>query len=272
MRIADLFDVTGHVALVTGGSSGIGFACAEVLAANGARLCIVGRDAGHLEAAAKQLSALSEEVMTEVADAADSAAMADVVGRVLDRFGRLDIAFLNAGIGGGPAVVDVAGARNPAGAVESLDDRVWYGFIENDLTSVFASLKAVVPPMRRQRSGSIVVTTSVAAVKTEAFVSTAYQAAKAGAAHLIHQVALELARDNVRVNAMAPGAMLTNVGGGRMADPAVRRQFTTANAMGRVADPREIQGLALFLASPASSYVTGAQLLIDGGASVGHID
>ncbi|MGA8433951.1 MAG: SDR family NAD(P)-dependent oxidoreductase, partial [Methyloceanibacter sp.] len=89
--------------------------------------------------------------------------------------------------------------------------------------------------MRAQRSGSIVVTTSVAALKTENFVCTPYLAAKAGAAHLARQVALELAKYNVRINAMAPGAFLTGIAGGRMADPEVHKRFSTANPMGRMA-------------------------------------
>ena len=126
--------------------------------------------------------------------------------------------------------------------------------------------------MRAQRSGSIVVTTSVAALKTENFVCTPYLAAKAGAAHLARQVALELAKYNVRINAMAPGAFLTGIAGGRMAYPEVHKRFSTANPMGRMARPDEIKGLALFLASPASSYVTGAQFTIDGGGSLGLAD
>jgi NAD(P)-dependent dehydrogenase (short-subunit alcohol dehydrogenase family) len=137
---------------------------------------------------------------------------------------------------------------------------------------VFVSLKCVVPVMRAQRSGSIIVTTSVAAVKAENFVCTAYLAAKAGAAHLVRQVALELAGSNIRVNAIAPGSFVTGIGGGRMADPAVQKRFAAANPMGRMAMPDEIKGLALFLASPASSYMTDAHLTIDGGGSLGLAD
>jgi NAD(P)-dependent dehydrogenase (short-subunit alcohol dehydrogenase family) len=126
--------------------------------------------------------------------------------------------------------------------------------------------------MRKQRSGSIVVTTSVAALKVENFVCTPYLVAKAGAAHLVRQVALELAKDNIRVNAMAPGSFLTGIGGGRMAAPEVQKRFAAANPMGRMAVPDEIKGLALYLASPASRYMTGAQLAIDGGGSLGLAD
>ena len=272
MKITELFRVDGQGAVVTGGASGIGYACAEVLADNGANVCIVDRDVDKLEEARARLTALSPRVIAKAADVTDLGAMRQAVAHAVETFGRLDIAFVNAGIGGGPGFLDMHGDRNPGGAVENLDDKFWYGHVNSNLTSVFVSLQAVVPPMRARRGGSIVVTTSVAALKTENFVCTAYLAAKAGAAHLVRQVALELARDNVRVNAIAPGSFLTGIGGGRMAQPDVQKRFAAANPMGRMATPDEIQALALFLASSASSYMTGAQLTIDGGGSLGLAD
>jgi NAD(P)-dependent dehydrogenase (short-subunit alcohol dehydrogenase family) len=272
MKIAEIFRVDGQAALVTGGASGIGYACAEVLADNGAKVCILDRDAPTLAQAQARLLALSPDVIAKQADVTDATAMREAVASVVDTFGRFDIAFLNAGIGGGPGFLDMRGHRNPDGAVENLDDKFWYGHVNGNLTSVFVSLQAVAPIMRAQSSGSIVVTTSVAALKAENFVCTAYLAAKAGAAHLVRQVALELACYNVRVNAIAPGAFLTGIGGGRMAALEVQKRFATANPMGRIARPDDIQGLALFLASPASSYVTGAQFTIDGGGSLGPAD
>ncbi|MGA3306997.1 MAG: SDR family NAD(P)-dependent oxidoreductase [Xanthobacteraceae bacterium] len=271
MKISELFSVAGRTALVTGGASGIGHACAEVLAENGAKVCIADRDAAKLRESAERLARFGD-IMAQTADATDIEQMQRVIAKTIERFGRLDVAFINAGIGGGPGFLDMAGRRNPDGAVENLDDRFWYDHIANNLTSVFVSLKCIVPPMRAQRSGTIIVTTSVAALKVENFVCTPYLVAKAGAAHLMHQVALELAKYNVRLNAMAPGSFLTGIGGGRMADPEVQKRFSAANPMGRMARPDEIKGLALFLASPASSYVTGAQLAIDGGGSLGLAD
>jgi len=272
MRIAELFNVDGRVALVTGGASGIGLACAEVLAENGAKVCLIDRAEDGLVRAAERLATFGGDVLTVRADVTREDETVAAVSRVLERFGRLDIAFINAGIGGGPGFLDMTGKRNPAGAVEALDDVIWRGHIEGNLSSVFVSLKAVVPPMRAQRSGSIIVTTSVAAWKAENFVCTGYIAAKAGAAHLVRQVALELARFNVRVNAIAPGSFVTGIAGGRMAQPDVQRRFAAANPMGRMAQPEEIKGLALYLASDASSYVTGAQLTIDGGGGLGLAD
>jgi NAD(P)-dependent dehydrogenase (short-subunit alcohol dehydrogenase family) len=273
MKIADLFRVEGQVAVITGGASGIGFACAEVLAENGAKVCLVDRNSEKAQAAADRLAALSgERPLTMVADAASFEDMKRAVADIIDAHGRIDIAFINAGIGGGPGFLDMEGRRNPNGAVENLDDQFWYGHVRNNMTSVFASLKSVVPVMRAQGSGSIIVTTSVAAVKVENFVCTPYQVAKAGAAHLVRQTALEMARYGVRVNSIAPGAFQTNIANGRMMQPEVAKRFANANPMGRMAQPSEIKGLALFLASRASSYVTGAQLVIDGGGSLGVAD
>ena len=272
MKISELFSIEGRVALVTGAASGIGYACAEVLAENGAKVCLVDRDREKLRQAEERMAARAGDILALAADTHEMEQMERAVATTIERFGRLDIAFINAGIGGGPGFLDMAGRRNPAGAIENLEDRVWYDHIANNLTSVFVSLKCIVPPMRAQRSGSIVVTTSVAALKVENFVCTPYLVAKAGAAHLMHQVALELARYNVRINAVAPGAFITGIAGGRMADPEVQKRFSAANPMGRMARPDEIKGLALFLASPASSYVTGAQLAIDGGGSLGLAD
>ena len=238
MKIAELFRVDGQVALVTGGASGIGYACAEVLADNGAAVCILDRDAAKLEEAkSPAFGEKSPDVMAEQVDVTDRTSMRKAVAHVIDRFRRLDIAFINAGIGGGPGFLDMGGNRNPAGAVENLDDKFWYGHVTGNLTSVFVSLKSIVPIMRAQQSGSIIVTTSVAALKTENFVCTAYLTAKAGAAHLVRQVALELARYNIRVNSMAPGSFLTGIGGGRMADPQVQKRFAAANPLGRMANP-----------------------------------
>ena len=99
-----------------------------------------------------------------------------------------------------------------------------------------------------------------------------YLPAKAAAAHLVRQAALELAKYNIQVNAIAPGPFITGINRERMADPAVRKAFADLSPMHRAAMPEEIQGLALFLASPAAKYVTGAQMVIDGGVTLGRAD
>jgi NAD(P)-dependent dehydrogenase (short-subunit alcohol dehydrogenase family) len=121
--------------------------------------------------------------------------------------------------------------------------------------------------MKSRRAGSIIVTASVAALRTSPLPGHAYHAGKAGVAHLVKLVAAELGPFNVRVNGIAPGPFVTNIAGGRMRDPEAQAKFVETVPLGRVAQVDEIKGLALFLASGASSYITGAIIPIDGGTA-----
>jgi NAD(P)-dependent dehydrogenase (short-subunit alcohol dehydrogenase family) len=116
------------------------------------------------------------------------------------------------------------------------------------------------------------VTTSLAALRAEAVIGAAYMAAKAGAAHLMRNVALELAGYGITVNAIAPGFFITNIGGGHAHNPATQKAAARSVPVHRVGFPADIQGLALFLAAPASAYLTGQQIVIDGGWGLGEVD
>jgi NAD(P)-dependent dehydrogenase (short-subunit alcohol dehydrogenase family) len=271
MRIEALFDVRNLIVLVSGGAGGIGFSIADALADNGAKVLILDKDPDKLNAAVAELKGRGGAVSGSLVDVCDQQAIKTLVDDLVTREGRLDVVFANAGISGGPGFLAAGGSRNPAGALESIADELWDDVIDADLMSVVAMMSAAAPHMKRQQAGRIIVTTSVAAAKTENFVGYPYIAAKAAAAHLVRQVALELARYNVQVNAIAPGPFLTTIGGNRMADPIVRRAFESAPLLHRMASLEEIQGLALLLASPASSYMTGAQFSVDGGALAGHV-
>jgi NAD(P)-dependent dehydrogenase (short-subunit alcohol dehydrogenase family) len=119
--------------------------------------------------------------------------------------------------------------------------------------------------MKRSGGGRIIATSSCAALYNDGIVGTPYMPAKAGVAHLVRQTAMELGRYNILVNAIAPGPFITNIAGGRLRNPEDRTAFERWSVLHRIAETSEIKGLALFLASPASSYVTGAQMVIDGG-------
>jgi NAD(P)-dependent dehydrogenase (short-subunit alcohol dehydrogenase family) len=132
---------------------------------------------------------------------------------------------------------------------------------------VFVSIQAAAAHMKTQRDGRIIVTSSIAGLGAEPVVGYAYIATKAAVANLVRQAAHELAGYNVMVNAIAPGPFRTNIGGGRLNDPEAVKQFEGMVPLGRIASTDEIKGLALLLASPASSYLTGAVIPIDGGSS-----
>jgi NAD(P)-dependent dehydrogenase (short-subunit alcohol dehydrogenase family) len=271
VRAEELFDVNGIAAIVTGAASGIGLACAKVLAANGARVTLMDNNAAQLGVALGEMAS-GADVRRDVVDVTDRAALDRAFDAAAKAHGRIDVVFANAGIGGGSGFLTLDGQRNPDNAFERLAGERWEAGIANHLSSVFWTIQAAARHMKPQGGGRIIVTTSIAALKTEAVVGAPYMAAKAGAAQLVRQAALELARDNILVNAIAPGPFLTNISGGRMHDPAVRKHHERVTPLKRMAEPDEIMGLALLLASPAARYITGTQIVIDGGATLGFAD
>jgi NAD(P)-dependent dehydrogenase (short-subunit alcohol dehydrogenase family) len=255
--LADLFDVQGRVALVTGGASGLGLAIAGILADCGARVIVADRDERRLSDVAAGLSGRGR-AEPAVVDVSDGAAVAAVADGVVARYGRLDVAFANAGIGGGRP------PGHPSGSVDSFDLDQWHQMLGVNLHGVVHTVRAAAAQMKKQGSGSIVVTASTAGLRQDPFVSYSYVVAKAGVINLVRQAALDLARWHVRVNAIAPGPFRTNIGGGPMPPEAAAR-WNAAVPLGRMGDPAEIRGLALLLASSASSFMTGGVYLVDGG-------
>ena len=271
MNAAALFDVSGLATVVTGGASGIGLAYAEAMVQNGAQVTVIDADAKALDQAVERFRSAGQEVRGEIVDVTDRVALERSFEAITQHYGRLDVVFANAGIGGGPGFLKLDGERNPDRALENFPADVWDRIIAIDLTSVFATLQAAARYMKN-KGGRIIVTTSISALRTEVFVGSPHVAAKAGAAQLVRQAAHELARYNITVNAIAPGPFVTNISGGRLQDPAVRAPFERFSPMGRLGQPDDIKGLALFLASPSAQFITGAQIVIDGGMSLGMAD
>lgn len=255
---ASLFDVRDRVALVTGGGSGLGLAIAGVLTDCGARVVIADRDEARLGQAGHDLSARGA-AETALADVSDTSAVTELVDGIVARHGRLDVAFANAGIGGGRS------PGHPSGSIDGLDLDQWHTLLGVNLHGVVHTVRAAAAPMKRQRSGSIIVTASTAGLRQDPFVSYAYAVAKAGVVNLVRQAALDLARWQVRVNAIAPGPFRTNIGGPGPMPPEAVARWSAAVPLGRMGDPAEIRGLALLLASDASSFMTGGVYLVDGG-------
>ena len=276
MKSAELFSVEGRGAIVTGAGSGLGLAIAEALAENGARVTLLDVDAGRIAAETARLEAHGYAVRGGVVDVSDPPTLERAFDAAVAAHGRLDIVFANAGIDSGPGFVTgwfgAQRERNPAGALESYSDERWKRVIDVNLTGVFATLRAAARIMKPQQSGKLVVTTSVAGYQCEPAIGSAYMAAKAGAAHLMRCVAQELAAFNITVNAIAPGFFVTNIGGGHAKNPQVQRAMAAVMPMHRVGFPDDIKGLALFLASPASAYLTGQEITIDGGWTLGPAD
>ena len=276
MKSAELFSVAEQGAIVTGAGSGLGLAIAEALAENGARVTLLDVDADRIASETQRLEAHGYDARGEVVDVSDHAALERAFDSAGAAHGRLDIVFANAGIDSGPGFVSgwfgANRARNPAGAIESYSDERWKRVIDVNLTGVFATLRAAARRMKPQRSGKLIVTTSVAGYQCEPAIGSAYMAAKAGAAHLMRSVAHELAAFNITVNAIAPGFFVTNIGGGHAKNPEVQRAMAAVMPMHRVGFPDDIKGLALFLASPASAYITGQEITIDGGWTLGVAD
>lgn len=264
MKAEQLFSIEGQVAVVTGAAAGLGRAYAEVLAANGAQVVLTDVDPDGLAATLADIRAEGGRAEAIVLDSGDRDAIGTTIDKIAASRGRLDIVFANAGISAGPGF-----AFTPGGLIEQVQPEVWDRVLAVNLTGVFATVRAAARPMKTARRGRIIVTASIAGIRAETLVGYAYSATKAAVINLVRHAAMELAPYSVTVNAIAPGPFATNIAGGRMRDPAVRERFAQLVPMQRVADPDEIKGLALLLASPASAFITGTVIPIDGGATAG---
>lgn len=263
--LGSVFDLRGRSALVTGAGSGLGAAMAAALARAGAGVVLADVDeaATTSECAALRAEGLAvEAAVVDVGDRAQIEAGLDLAERA---HGAVDIVFANAGISGG---------RGPryGGRIEDVPDATWENALRVNLHGVFFTLQATARRMRG-RGGRIVVTASLAGVRGDTMVGYPYVASKAAVVNLVRQAALDLADDNVLVNAILPGPFAgTNIGAPADSPEKalLNKDFATTVPLGRVADVDEMRGLALFLASPASSFVTGTAFAIDGGSLAGQ--
>jgi len=276
VKIADLFKVEGYGTIVTGGASGIGLGFTEAMAANGARVTMLDVHAQRLETETKRLRGAGLDVTGLCVDVTNHQVLDNAFEEVVRMYGRLDAVFANAGVDPGVGFVgDWVGnerQRMTAGALENYTDERWNRVIEINLNGIFATVRAAARHMKPRRSGRIIVTTSLASTRIEPAIGAAYMTAKAGIAHFMHCAALELAAYNITVNAIAPGLFVTNIGGGHAHNPEVQAAFSKIIPMHRVGFPDDIKGLALFLTAPASGYLTGQEIVIDGGLGLGTAD
>ncbi|WBV44793.1 SDR family oxidoreductase [Pseudoroseomonas cervicalis] len=246
------------IALITGASSGIGAAAARLFAAEGARLVLAGRDRARLDAVLRDIEGQGGAAIGLTGDLRDPA-MAEALVQAAERnFGGLDIAFNNAGDTG------------PALPLQDLAPAQWHSLLDANLTAAYLGARQQIPALLRRGGGSLIFTASFVGPCSGIAGMAAYGAAKAGLVGLARCLAVELGGQGIRVNALLPGGTDTPMFPANQpgAAPEIRPAVERLHALGRVAQPEEIARAALFLASDASSFVTGSALLADGGASI----
>jgi gluconate 5-dehydrogenase len=254
MSVRELFEIKGRVALVTGGSRGLGLQIAQGLGEMGARVAISARKAGELEDAKSQLAKHGIDALTVVNDLAKPEQVPALVDAVLGHYGRMDILVNNAGTSwGAPA--------------EKYPLEAWNKVMNLNATSVFALSQAVanrcfIP----QRSGNIIVIASVAALRVGANMkAAAYYASKAAALHLTRALAAEWGPHGIRVNAICPGFFPSKMASGLL--ETIEASVIERTPLGRLGGDTDLMGAAVYLASDASRHVTGQYIAVDGGAS-----
>lgn len=244
------------VAIVTGASSGIGRATALLFAREGARVVVTARRRAALDAVVAEITGAGGKALACEGDVQDEAAAEAAVKAALHRFGRLDVALNN------------AGAIGEMGAVPDLSLRGWRETIEINLTGAFLAAKHQIPALLRGGGGSLIFTSTFVGHSVGFPGIAAYAAAKAGVVGLMKTLAAEFGPKGLRVNAILPGATDTPMYRAMIDSEDAEKFIAGLYALKRIAAPEEIARSALYLASDASSFVTGVALLVDGGVSI----
>jgi gluconate 5-dehydrogenase len=255
MSVLERFLLNGKTAMITGGSRGLGRAMAQALAEAGADLILVGRDAPSLEKAARELVPLGRWVAVLAADVSTPEGAADACDEVLGLGRSIDV------------LINNVGGRREDIATEDYTLDQWRRLFDLNLTNAVVCCQKIGKPMLARRKGSIINITSIAGdVAIKGIRGRHYETAKGALAALTRSLAADWAPHGVRVNAIAPGGFLTEPNRKWYAEkPDLRATFEAQIPMGRLGEPDELGPAAIFLASDASSYVTGTTLYVDGG-------
>lgn len=250
--IQKLFDLTGRVALVTGGSKGLGLAMARGFAQAGADVVISSRHEDELQAALGKIlegtERRGEYVVGDLTRREDAESLA---ATALERMGRVDILVNNAG-------------TNVPQAIDQITDEVWDRVVELNLNACMALSRALIPQMRERKWGRIIHISSIMGLASKE-ARAVYSATKSALIGMARASAIDLGADGVTVNCIAPGPFLTDLPGSILSDEE-KRHFAESTALLRWGEPSEIAGPALLLASDAGSYITGETLVVDGGS------
>ena len=249
------FSLAGDVALVTGASRGIGRAVAVALAEAGADVVLCARTQTDLEDVARQIGDLGRKAAVVTADLSTTGNVQRMVSQAVSAFGRIDILVNNAGV-------------NPIfKKIEQVSEEDWDHILNMDLKSVFFCCQAVGAHMAERKKGAIINVCSVAGIRGVPRTAP-YAAAKAGLLALTRCIAVEWAQHNIRANAVVPGWVGTKLTEGLQQHPKYGKSLVERAPMPRWADADEIAGAVVYLASPSASFVTGAEIVIDGGMTV----
>ena len=252
------FDLNGQVAVITGSSRGIGRAVAEAFAARGAKVVVSSRTSAACESAAAEINARygPGRAIAIPANISSKEAVSSLMHDAVVAFGPIDILVCNA-------------ASNPYyGSLDGISDEQFRKVLDNNIVSNHWLIQLALPSMRERRHGSIIVVSSIGGFRASDVLG-AYAISKAADLHLVRCYALENGKHNIRVNAIAPGIVKTDFAKALWEDEA-KHDATTANTpLRRLGTPEDIAGAAVYLAAPASSWMTGQVLVLDGGVTIG---
>ena len=252
-----LFDLTGKVAVVTGSSRGIGRAIVERLAEHGAKVVVSSRKAEPCAEVAAAINARhgAGTALSVPANISSKEALQNLVDETVRAFGKVDILVCNA-------------ASNPYyGPLGGISDDQFRKILDNNIISNHWLIGMVAPAMRQRKDGAIVIVSSIGGLKSDAAIG-AYNISKAADFSLARNLALEFGRDNVRVNCIAPGLIKTDFARVLIENPERLKASNARTPLGRVGEPDEIAGAAVFLASRAGAYMTGQTIVVDGGQTI----
>jgi NAD(P)-dependent dehydrogenase (short-subunit alcohol dehydrogenase family) len=247
-----LFDVSGKVAIVTGASRGIGLSIAKLYAGSGMKVVISSRKQDALE---EVLNEIEGDVTPIAAHNGDKAALQALVAQTVEKYGGVDVLVNNA-------------ATNPHfGPLLDAEDSMWQKTVEVNLLGNFWLTQAAVPQMRARGGGKIINVASVNGIRPGTMQGI-YSVTKAGVINMTQTLAMELGADNIQVNAIAPGLIQTRFAQTLWSNDAVLDNVTGKTPLGRIGQPEDIAGIALYLAAPASNYATGQVFVVDGGITI----